>query len=316
MNTAMPRFYFSGNRSQEVPGWLRQPIWLAEAACIGALLILLRWLPLSGSFALGRRVGGLLARFSPRVEKVRCNLRVVFPEASEDALDATTWASFRNVGLAMAELANLNRIWAQRAKRIEFCELPGSVTPSPNTPTVFVTAHLGAWQLTPLLGRQYNFVVPTIYAPEQNPYVERQLRRLRRAFGSPLVSRDGGIRALMRSLDRGECIGMTVDTRLDNGEPVPFFGEDAMTNTAPSRLALRYGCNLVPVIAERLPGARFRINVHPPIVARTQAGTPAEQARDMSAQVNALFEDWIAACPDQWLCLKRRWPKQVYQRKA
>lgn len=312
----MPRFYFSANRSHEVSGWLRQPIWLAEAACTGILLTLLRWLPLPWAFSLGRSLGGVLARFSPRLEKVRKNLRVVFPQASPEALDATTQASFRNVGVAMAELANLNRIWRQRDQRIEFRALPGATMPGPDARIVFVTAHLGAWQLTPLLGRHCGFVVPTIYAPEQNPYVDRQLARLRKAFGSPLVSRDGGIRALMRSLDRGESIGVTVDTRLDSGEPVPFFGEEAMTNTAPSRLALRYQCDLVPVIAERLPGARFRINVHPPVVPRIADATPAAQARDMSAQVNALFEEWIAARPDQWLCLKRRWPKQVYRRHA
>ena len=29
----------------------------------------------------------------------------------------------------------------------------------------------------------------------------------------------------------------------------------------------------------------------------------------MTAQVNALFARWIAAAPDQWLCVKRRWPR-------
>jgi len=312
----MPRFYFSGNRSQEVASWLRQPIWLAEAAAIGSLMTVFRWLPLAWAFAFGRRLGALAARLSPRVDKVRANLQVVFPNAPPESLEATTQASFRNVGVAMAELANVNRIWKQRTKRIEFNLLPGAVIPSSEDRTVFVTGHIGAWQLTPLIGRQYDVVLPTIYAPEQNPYVDGQLRRLRRAFGSPLISRDGGLRALMRSLDRGESMGVTVDTRLDSGEPIPFFGEDAMTNTAPSRLALRYGCDLVPIIAERLPGSRFRINVHPPVRPRNTQASSAEQARDMSAQINALFESWIADRPDQWLCLKRRWPKQVYSQQT
>ncbi|MES1926135.1 lysophospholipid acyltransferase family protein [Salinisphaera sp. T31B1] len=312
----MPRFYFSSNRSHEVPSWQRQPIWLAEGAAVGTLLGVFRWLPMGSAMRLGARLGGLLARFSPRLDKVRSNLRVVFPRATSDELERITHASFRNVGVAMAELANLDRIWRQRRRRIEFCELPGAVTPSSARRTVFVTAHLGAWQLTPLLGREYGFTVPVIYAPEQNPYVDRQLMRLRRAFGSPLVSRDGGIRALMRSLDRGDSIGLTVDTRLDSGEPVMFFGEQAMTNTAPARLALRYDCDLVPVIAERVADARFRINIHPPIRARADAVNRNDKALDMSAQINALFEQWIARHPDQWLCLKRRWPKAVHRRHA
>jgi len=312
----MPRFYFSGHRSHEVPRWQRRPIWLAEGAAIGVMLTLFRWLPLRWALALGGRLGGLMARFSPRVEKVRSNLRVVFPDATVGELEDTTQASFRNVGVAMAELANLGRIWRQRDARIEFCVLPGAVVPSGEVRTVFVTAHLGAWQLTPLIGRNYGFSTPVIYAPEQNPYVDRQLNRLRAAFDSPLVSRDGGIRMLMRSLDEGDSIGLTVDTRLDSGEPVMFFGEEAMTNTAPARLALRYDCDLVPVIAERLPGGRFRVNIHPPVRAHATAQTRNAKALDMSTQINGLFEEWIARHPDQWLCLKRRWPKAVHRRHA
>jgi lauroyl/myristoyl acyltransferase len=30
----------------------------------------------------------------------------------------------------------------------------------------------------------------------------------------------------------------------------------------------------------------------------------------MTAAVNARFAAWIAAAPDQWLCVRRRWPRQ------
>ena len=29
----------------------------------------------------------------------------------------------------------------------------------------------------------------------------------------------------------------------------------------------------------------------------------------MTAQINTLFARWITAAPDQWLCVKRRWPR-------
>ncbi|RJS92210.1 lysophospholipid acyltransferase family protein [Salinisphaera sp. Q1T1-3] len=312
----MPRFYFSTRRSHQVPAWLRQPIWLAEAAGVAAVVGLFRILPLRLALALGARLGEVFGRFSPRLDKVRRNLNVVFANADAGWLTHLTRASFANVGVAMAELANLGRIWRARSRRIEFRELPGAVTPSPERPTVFVTAHIGPWQLAPLVGRQYGLVIPVIYAPEQNPYVDRLLNRLRGVFAAPLVSRDGAMRAFMRSLGRGQSIGLTVDTRLDSGESVPFFGEPAMTNTAPARLALRFDCDLVPVIAERLPGAQFRVNIHPPIAAGATCANRDEAVLDMSRQINALFEAEITRNPDQWLCLKRRWPKQVHRRYA
>ncbi|MGN8160309.1 lysophospholipid acyltransferase family protein [Salinisphaera sp. RV14] len=312
----MARFYFSGRRSHEVGTWRRRLMWWSEAALLKSLIGLLRVLPLKAAFAFGAVLGEGFGRLSPRVEKVRRNLRVVFPEAGGEELDRVTRASFANVGVAMAELANLDRLWRDRDERIEFNVLPGAHVPRRDRPSVFVTAHFGPWQLTPLIGRYYDVPLPVIYAPEQNPYVDRTLNRLRAAFANPLVSRDGGMRMFMRSLSRGESIGMTVDTRLDSGEEVSFFGQPAMTNTAPARLALRFDCDLVPILAERLPGGRFRVNIHPPIMPSQPEASRDDKALDMSRQINALFESKIARQPDQWLCLRRRWPETVEQQHA
>ncbi|ROO28452.1 lysophospholipid acyltransferase family protein [Salinisphaera japonica] len=312
----MPRFYFSSQRSQDVSGWLARPMWLAEAAAIGLVVAVVRALPLRGALALGAWLGHVLGRFSPRIDKVRSNLRVVFSSADAPELDRLTRASFANVGVAFAELVNLRRIWRARRSRLEFNEMPGATTPTAERRTVFVTAHLGPWQMTPLIGPEYGMTIPVIYAPEQNPYVDRLLNRFRAVFDAPLVARDGGMRAFVRALRQGQSIGLTVDTRLDSGESVSFFGEPAMTNTMPARLALKFDCDLVPVLAERLPGGRFRVNIHPPITPADLQAPNDDQVLDMSRQINALFEREILARPEQWLCLKRRWPKQVYQHHA
>lgn len=120
----------------------------------------------------------------------------------------------------------------------------------------------------------------------------------------------------MRELDKNHCVALTLDTRLDEGEPIPFFGEDAWTNTVAARLALRYDCDLVPLLAERLPEGGYRVNVLPPIEARDAQADVAEQSRDMVTQVNQLFEQWIRERPGEWFCMKRRWPKDTEKRYA
>ncbi|MES1954616.1 lysophospholipid acyltransferase family protein [Salinisphaera hydrothermalis] len=312
----MARFYFSGRRSHEVTAWRRRMMWWAEAAVLRSMIGVLRVLPLKMAFSAGAVLGEALGRLSPRVDKVRRNLRIVFPNAGRDKLERITRASFANVGVALAELANLDRLWRNRGRRVEFNVMPGAKVPSRDRQSVFVTAHFGPWQLTPLIGRYYDVPLPVIYAPEQNPYVDRTLNRLRGVFANRLVSRDGGMRMFMRSLSRGESIGLTVDTRLDSGEAIPFFGHPAMTNTAPARLALRFDCDLVPVLAERLSDGRFRVNIHPPITPSDADASRDEKVLDMSRQINALFEAQIVRHPDQWLCLKRRWPKAVHEQHA
>lgn len=312
----MARSYFVSQRLQALLHVPQRLVWWVEYAAIATLINGLAILPLRSALRVAGTVFAVLGPYSPRATKVRNNLSVAFPEAGSAELDRLRRASFSHVGIAVAELALLSRIWRQRQRRIEFRLEPGAVMPTPEQRAVFVTAHIGAWQLTPLIGLQYGLTVPVIYAPEDNPHVDRKLAKLRRTFGGPLVSRDGGIKVLMRALDRGESIGLTMDTRMDAGEMVPFFGEHAMTNTAPARLALRYGCALVPTLAERLPGARYRVRIYPPIEPRDTTAPRRVQVHDMALQANAYFEAWIRRNPEQWLCLKRRWPKAVHRRAA
>lgn len=309
----MARYYFLPGYLRKIVPLSRNVIWRAEACMVGLFLGGLRLLPLPAAMRVGGGLFAVLGPHSRRADKVRANLTLAFADKSPAQIERLTRASFRHLGVAMGELARMDKIWREHDKRLEFVVGPGAQTPSPGRVTVFVTAHCGAWQLTTLVGPYYGVTIPVIYAPEENPYVDRKLAALRRAFGSPLVSRDGGIRVLMRALDKGQSIGMTLDTRMDAGEALPFFGHDAFTNTAAARLALRYGCDLVPARAERLPGARYRISLCTPIRPRDPDADVAAQARDMTRQVNNLFEDWIRDEPGEWLCLKRRWPKVAYK---
>ena len=106
---------------------------------------------------------------------------------------------------------------------------------------------------------------------------------------------------------------MVCDLGVESGAAVPFCGEDAPTTLAPARLALRFGCPLVPVRVERLGPARLRVTLHDP-VPPDGAAPPDLQARHMMARVNAAFEAWIVARPHEWQCFQNRWPKATRKR--
>ena len=62
-------------------------------------------------------------------------------------------------------------------------------------------------------------------------------------------------------------------------------------------------------IGERLRPGHFRVSVMAPIASPIPDAKLAEQAVAMTRLINEQFEAWIRAAPDQWMCLKRRWPK-------
>ncbi len=307
----MAKYYFFSRKLAKRRPELNRIGWRIEAWAIGALIGLFRVLPLERATRLAFLLFAMGARSSKRQRVIR-NLCIAFPDASETELDRIARDIFGNVGVALAEIAQLGAIWKDRQKRLEFVVSPGTrILHEGGRPAVFVTAHIGPWTLTNFLAAQYDFPLSIVYAAESNPYVHDMMLRLRGELPAQLLARDNSMRTLIKELSRGAAVGLGSDVRLDGGEMLPFFGHDMSTNTVPARLALRFDCELIPARAERLPGGRFRITAYPPVVPSDPSASPAEQAADMTTQLNVLFEQWIREAPGEWLCLARRWPKDI-----
>ncbi len=253
---------------------------------------------------------GLVGPHSAKAGKAETNLAIAFPDRSAQWRRHTAKQIFRYLGKSAAELIKLQQIWAERDQRLEFDLRPGvQQIINAKTPVVFVTAHVGAWQLTNLISLHCQLSISTVYAAESNPAMQKMLFSLREYFGVQLIPTDAGVRPLLKELKDGNSIGLAMDTRLDTGHMLPFFGRDALTNTSAARLALRSGAALVPIRAQRLGEARYKITVYEPLASTVPDASTEQQAIDLSRQINCHFEQWITDNPEQWICLKRRWPK-------
>ena len=241
---------------------------------------------------------------------MRRNFAVAFPELTPAELEKSCREVFGQLGMATVELLKMRQIWAERDQRIEFQIEPAALVHlQAKKPTVFVTAHVGAWQLTNLISLQQELTITTVYAAETNPIMQNMFYQLREAFGVRLLASDEGVRPLLRELDAGNSIGLAMDNRLDSGEPIPFFGLDARTNITAARLALRSDVALIPIRAERLRPGFFKITAYDPILSADPTASTHQQAVAMTHCINQHFERWIRDTPEQWMCLKRRWPK-------
>lgn len=252
----------------------------------------------------------VLGPHSNKSKAVKRNLRVIYPQHSEEQLEALSRDLFGYLGVAAAELICLRKIWQQRDQRIEFTiSAAAQAHLDSGDATVFVTAHVGAWQLTNLISLHQGLTITTVYAAESNPALHSLFLQLRDAFGVKLLPSDAGVRPLLRELKQGHSIGLAMDTRLDSGEPIPFFGVDALTNITAARLALRSKASLLPIRAERTAPGCFHIRVYDPIEDHQADADINDRAIEMTADINRHFESWIREAPEQWMCLKRRWPK-------
>ncbi|GMQ83579.1 MAG: lysophospholipid acyltransferase family protein [Gammaproteobacteria bacterium] len=302
---------FLGSKHTDWSPRLLRILWALEAGLVGLVGALARLLPPDTASAAGH---ALLAGLGPRLDKtrqIRRNLKIAFPEKNATETCRLVRAMWGNLGSVLAEYPHLGRICKPGPEQRLDCVLEGDpeVFRKNGKPAVFVTAHLANWELAAGAVVQQGVPLSVVYTKMQNPWMDRLLFRTRKSLGCGLMERDNAARTLLRCLKKGTSIGLLVDQRVDAGEPVPFFGRDMLTSVTPAQLALRFGCELIPIQVQRLHGARFRAIFHKPVVADDENAENAEKILQMTRKINTLFESWIRERPHEWMCTKRRWPK-------
>lgn len=311
----MARLLIATSLRRHADRWpfLQRVLWLLEAGFLWVFIAMAGLLSPERAAAMGR---GLVKWFSsrqPKSRNIRRNLMLAFPQKSEEEIDELVREVWGGAGALLGEYAHLEDICRQGANgRLEIVVL-GDVAAfrEEGRPAIFVTAHLGNWEVCAAAIRRHGVPLASVYTPLQNPWLDRLLQRRRRFLDTRLIMRDDAMRPLIRELDQGTSLGLVMDQRMDSGKPVPFFGIDKGTTLVPARLALRHGAELVPMRPERLDGGRFRVTFYPPIRPDDPEASEMEQALQMTRQVNRLFEEWIRECPGEWFCSRRIWSKDA-----
>ena len=165
----------------------RTPVWAFEAAVFYLWLGVVRLMPFPVARGLFARLMGFAGyRNRNKRRTVLRNLEVVLPEATEAERAEVAREIFPHHGRAAVELFLLGRLWRRRARYLAFDVHPeAQAAIDRKEPIVFATAHAGAWQLTPLLGRKYGISISVLYAPDGNPL----LNRFFLGGGGPLAGR-------------------------------------------------------------------------------------------------------------------------------
>jgi KDO2-lipid IV(A) lauroyltransferase len=307
------------NRTQPSPreDWLwRTFIWPFEAMAFVLVLALIAVLPRRAAAWTGGTLTGFVGpRFSHQhARAMRRNLAIAFPEMTKTeglALQKEIW---RHFGRVLSTYSHLPAV-LRRPDRGGVIDVRGAehlAAAARNGPFLLVGAHFGHWELAGCYVAMSGHKVTGLYTPESNPWIDGLIRYLRQKASaeSKLIPRGpNAVRRLMESLRAGRNVFIIVDQRVDDGEWLPFFGRPAQTTTTPARLARRFGCPILPARAVLLPKGRYEIAFEPAL--RPDPHRDAESdILEITARLNRIFESWIRGRPGQWLCMKRRWPKQ------
>jgi KDO2-lipid IV(A) lauroyltransferase len=293
--------------------------WWREAFMLRSLWLLAGMLSPARASALGRHVMRAIGPHTAKHRHVRANLRIMCPERSRTEIEELSRQIWGSLGATLAEFIHLDALTdtASDTPAIEIvCENTDPDFLTRRKPCVFVAAHLGNWELSSWGIQQFGYPVDVIYKPQDNPRLDELVMPRRKRLGCGLVSTRNAVRNLMKSLKQGRSVGLHVDVRVEDAPLAPFAGLEAATTTMPAWLARKFECDIVPVHTERVGDARFRVTLHPSIPWRDAATGEPKSIEQLTAEMNDAIAGLIRRVPGQWLCTKRRWPKQAMRERG
>ncbi len=262
-----------------------------------ALLKLLSYLPYPWVARFGEGLGSLLYRIPSRRKRVvQTNLRLCFPELTDEEREHLARETFRMVLRSYAERGifwcgseKQVRKWVQMDDQAGLRALHG-------TPHILVTLHLagveaGSMRLTLHLRDHTPLSGNSLYTTQSNRLFDGYVKRWRSRFGANMIPRTQNIRDVVRLVRNGELMQLIADMDFGARESVfaPFFGVNAASLAAVSRLARMTGAKVVPSYTEMLPDYQgYVIHVLPPVENFPTADVEADTRR-----MNAFFESVI-----------------------
>lgn len=280
-----------------------------EASFFLIIWAVFRALPLGAASWLG---GALAGAIGPRLRAHRValvNLRIAFPEKTDAEHKSIARGMWNHLGRVMAEFAH-----APRGNLVDRIEVQGAENLPPNGQAyLFVSAHIGNWELSYPLAHVRGIPISLIYRHANNPWVERMICRIRAYHCAGMIRKDGRAGTkILSALRSKHAIAIMVDQKMNTGIVVPFFGQPAMTAPAVAQLALKYDIPLIPARVMRTRGAHFKGIIEPPITIQKN-GDAAADALAIMTEINAMLERWIREAPEQWFWVHRRFDKTMYQ---
>ncbi|MCP3982983.1 MAG: lysophospholipid acyltransferase family protein [bacterium] len=283
-----------------------------------AILALLRLVPERMALAMAAAFGAGYARMhGPRTADAMVNLRIAFPEWSDEKRRDVMVRSCANLGRGLAEFARIGS-WTpeelQERVAVEGFEyLKEAIETSPNGGVLAVTAHFGSWEILAAAMVARGVSAALVHRPRENPLFDAMLGNLRGASGAELLARGNAARGVLEGLKKGRAIAMPYDQncRRREGVFIPFFGRLACTRDGPPRIAMRTGVPVIPVLLFRQPdGIHHVARFGPPIELVPEGDDKADAVRENALRMTRPIEDAIREAPDQWIWIHRRWRTQ------
>jgi len=285
--------------------------WIAYAV-VSSVVKLAGALPRSLARALAEGLARMLFAVTPKLRKTaEFNLKLAFPQWTDAQREATIRGMVRSLGWMAAEFARMPRYTREHIEEIIVLDghenfLEGQRR---GKGVLFLTAHMGAWELSSYAHAVYGYPLHYMARPLDNARLDGLVNRYRGLSGNAPIFKNESARLMLRILKEAGTVGILADqnTMREEGAFVDFFGVPACTTTGIARVALHTGAAVVPGYAvwdESLK--KYRLRFEPPLeLVRT--GDAERDIVENTQRFAKVTEEIIRKYPEQWVWVHARW---------
>lgn len=269
------------------------------------VLWLLHFLPLRVLAPIGSGVGMIAyAGVRSRRRIARTNLELCFPELRSAQRERLLRQHFRCFGRGLLEAGIAWWASAERLRQIVRIEGQEHLDALQGERFIALVPHFVGIELEGLrMTLDYRGLA--VYVQQKDAYIDAFLKRRRERFeGTRMISRQEGVKPILRAFQKGQALQLSPDMDLGSRDSifVPFFGVRAATVTALSRLARLTRARIVPLVILQLAGAQgYVVRVYP-----SWDAYPGASIEEDTRRMNAFIEERVREMPEQYLWTHRR----------
>ncbi len=266
-------------------------------------LWLLHWLPLPALRLLGAGLGRLLYLFGRERRQIALtNLGLCFPHLDEaERLDLVRR---HFVAFARAFLDRTLGWWASRERLERIIRIRGveHLTDPDGRPVIMLSPHFVGLDAGGTVVSMH-VVGCSVFSRQKNRVLNKLLYDGRRRFNDAvLLSRQDGMRKIVKAMKDGHPFYYLPDMDFGRKESifVPFFGVQAATIPALSRMVRLTKARVVPVITRQVPDG-YEVEVMPP-----WDNFPGDSVEADTEFMNRFIEGQVLRMPEQYFWLHKR----------
>jgi len=257
--------------------------------------------PTSVRHAIGRKIGAYIYNNNKkRLHTVNTNLKIAFPDLSKDQRETMAFEHLRWYGCAIVDYSVI--FFAGKKRLASMSEIRGKghidAIRAENKTVILLLAHSVMLEFAPpQIG--YHYDIFGSYKTSKNPVLDWIVARSRCRHASLVVSREEGLRKLVKSMSPERVMIFLPDEDLggENAVFAPFYGKVKSTLTTTARLSKMGKAVALPIFVYfDIEKQKYITHIGPAL-----ENYPSKDAIADATNMNQALEALISERPEQYM---------------